>query len=687
MKLLKLVPLALFLFTVFTACKDDEGTPAMENKLQANAGTDRQVEVDELVALDGSASTDGNNKPFTYLWTLKSKPTGSQSELDNETRVNADFTPDVAGAYVIELEIANGTGESTDEVTITAEIPNNSAEAIIIDGDINQDRVLTNIVAEGTAADYIVKALVNVKAKLTVEPGVVIVFEEDKGLKVTAEGKLIATGTEEEPITFTGKEHEVGYWAGIMLLSSSLDNEISNANIYYAGSTAIYPFSHTTAIGLANDGFLKLMHTNIEYASGSGLHVASGGIIDMGANSFVNNEALNIVLPVNQAHKMDSETEIVAASAAVNYVALRGDRLELEEEVTWKKLSNNAYYHVVDEVSVLSGLRIQEGAELRFNANEFFKVLSTGYLYAKGTQANPIRFDIDVQTGANWGGLLFKSPSNENLLEWVEIRHGGTGTPAYGMGKSAAISVDNDLGAKLSMKNSTVFNSKTYGLYVEKGAYLGEFSSNNFEANAGTALALPIYEAGKLTASSVRTSENGQNAVEIVESTLNLEQEISLTPMADGTTYFMPQGIEILSGLKIQPGVSIAFGQHALIKVAGGYLNAVGTPEANITFTGAVKEKGYWMGIVFKTSSTQNVMDYTEVSYGGSANMPGMVNTKANIAVDADQKGRLMVTNSKIKDGAGWGVAVETGYGATINTDAETSNTFEALTSGSVYKY
>lgn len=171
------------------------------------------------------------------------------------------------------------------------------------------------------------------------------------------------------------------------------------------------------------------MNSNIGYAYGSGLHVAKGGNVDMGSNYFANNEMLNIVLPVTQAHKMDSETEIVAANEEVNYVALRGDCLELEEEVTWKKLSNDTYYHIVDEVSVLSGLRIQEGAELRFNANEFFRIMSTGYLYAKGTEANPIRFKIDTYVGFNWGGILFKSASMQNLLEWVEVHHAGNGTP------------------------------------------------------------------------------------------------------------------------------------------------------------------------------------------------------------------------------------------------------------------
>ncbi len=681
----------LFLLALLTGCKDEEIIDPRPEDLAplANAGNDTTLVLGGKVILDGLASADPEEKPLTYEWLIKTKPDGSTASIENPQQPKGFFTPDVAGTYTFELTVSDGNAQDKDEktATITATNPGNGSTAQLIDADINADRVLENIVTDPEQADYIVKAMINVNAKLSIKPGVVIVFEEDKGLKVGQNGKLIAIGTEAEPITFTGKEEEAGYWAGIMLLSSSTDNEISFAKINYAGSIAIYPFSHNTAVGVADQAYLRLSNTSIEYSQENGLFVASAGAVDMSNNYFANNQMINIVLPVSQAHKMDTETTIVAVNEQVNYVTLRGDRLELAEEVSWNRLSNGAYYHVIEEVSVLSGLRLQEGVQLRFNAYEFFRIMPGGYLHAKGTEANPIRFDIDVQTGANWGGILFKSPSNENLLEWVEVHHAGNGTPAYGMAKSAAISVDNESGAKLSMKNCQVVAGKAYGLYVEKGAYLGEFINNSFTANKGTAVALPFQEINKLNASAISTSENGLNAIELVENTLNIEAEVVLSAMADGTAYYVPQELDLRSGLKVKPGVAIEFGPDALMKVTGGYLSAVGTADARIRFTGTVKEKAYWKGMVFKSSSAQNMLEYTEVSHGGRSNMPGMVNTRANIAVDAETQGRLMVKNSRVSSGGGYGIAVETATGATINADAGTSNTFENLDAANVYAY
>ncbi|MFP4092648.1 MAG: hypothetical protein ACLFUB_19935 [Cyclobacteriaceae bacterium] len=110
---------------------------------------------------------------------------------------------------MVELRIANETGESRDEVTITAEAATTPPPvSVIIDGDITEDRVLENIIDDPEQADYIVTTLVNVGAKLTIQTGVKVVFEEDKGLTVQSSGKIIANGTaykvEDEVVVLSG---------------------------------------------------------------------------------------------------------------------------------------------------------------------------------------------------------------------------------------------------------------------------------------------------------------------------------------------------------------------------------------------------------------------------------------------------------------------------------------------------
>ena len=101
--------------------------PAIEAALAANtaptanAGPDQEVEVGEVVTLDGSGSFDVNGDPLTYAWTLTSKPESSTATLTGATTVSPTFTADLAGEYVASLVVNDGTVNSApDTVKVTA---------------------------------------------------------------------------------------------------------------------------------------------------------------------------------------------------------------------------------------------------------------------------------------------------------------------------------------------------------------------------------------------------------------------------------------------------------------------------------------------------------------------------------------------------------------------------------------
>ena len=73
-------------------------------------------------------------------------------------------------------------------------------------------------------------------ATLTIDPGVTVNFEERTLLRISAGGKLLAEGTSEDKITFTGAEKTKGYWEGIVFMPASDDTSaIDNAIIEYGG--------------------------------------------------------------------------------------------------------------------------------------------------------------------------------------------------------------------------------------------------------------------------------------------------------------------------------------------------------------------------------------------------------------------------------------------------------------------
>ncbi|MBI3301589.1 MAG: hypothetical protein HYZ72_05875, partial [Deltaproteobacteria bacterium] len=88
----------------------------------AEAGPAQAVLVGATVHLDGSGSTDGDGDALSYFWALTVLPAGSTATLSNDTAVNPTFVPDVAGTYVVQLIVQDGTVESapnTVAITVT----------------------------------------------------------------------------------------------------------------------------------------------------------------------------------------------------------------------------------------------------------------------------------------------------------------------------------------------------------------------------------------------------------------------------------------------------------------------------------------------------------------------------------------------------------------------------------------
>jgi len=87
----------------------------------ADAGTSQNVQVESVVNLDGSASSDANGDALIYSWTLTSKPTLSLSKLSYSNLSKTNFKPDKVGIYIITLEVSNKSGlKSQKNISVTA---------------------------------------------------------------------------------------------------------------------------------------------------------------------------------------------------------------------------------------------------------------------------------------------------------------------------------------------------------------------------------------------------------------------------------------------------------------------------------------------------------------------------------------------------------------------------------------
>jgi hypothetical protein len=469
--------LGLVLPVLFSACKKDV-EPTLVNKLAAGAGTDRTVPLNTPVQLDGSSSRDGNGKTFTYTWRFTSRPTGSAAALTGATTATPAFTPDVAGAYVVELNIANATGRSTDAVTITAAATDPvEPTAVIINADILEDRHLGDIFTDPAKADYVVTADIKVSRRLSLAPGVVVAFEAGKGLMVFPEGSLVGKGTAEQPVVFTGKNPAQGSWKGLWVYSNSPANELTYATVAYGGSQDLpgNPGTKANLVLVGNStggGTLKVSHSRFTDAGGYGLYVYSPSqLIEFADNAFTNNAGAALFVPANQVHKLDGLSRFTGNNG-FNGVETRGTLREAGN-VAWPAFDDGSAYYVSGSLTVASGLSLREGTTLRFIAAATLDVQDGGFLEAHGTAAKPVVFTAATQTEAGrWGGIYVKTASDRNQLHYAWVAYaGGKDLPGYPDAR-ANVLVDN--AGKLSLRHSSLSEGSGWGVvaYLDKGAQL-----------------------------------------------------------------------------------------------------------------------------------------------------------------------------------------------------------------------
>jgi len=86
----------------------------------ANAGANQSTPVGQTVTLDGTASTDVDGDPLTYLWSFTSRPAGSAAVLSDPAAARPTFAVDRPGNYVVQLIVNDGTVNSApDSVTVS----------------------------------------------------------------------------------------------------------------------------------------------------------------------------------------------------------------------------------------------------------------------------------------------------------------------------------------------------------------------------------------------------------------------------------------------------------------------------------------------------------------------------------------------------------------------------------------
>ena len=144
----------------------------------ANAGTNQSVTVGATVQLDGSGSSDADNDPLTYSWSL-TRPTGSNALITTPNIAKPTFVPDVPGTYIAQLIVNDGFTNST-PVTVTITVvssfrfsltPNPLNLTTAADGTVRVTAPFATIASQDVQLTGFDPTIVNVPGTVTIPAG------------------------------------------------------------------------------------------------------------------------------------------------------------------------------------------------------------------------------------------------------------------------------------------------------------------------------------------------------------------------------------------------------------------------------------------------------------------------------------------------------------------------------------
>lgn len=211
---------------------DDSGEPLWLTVQTSGTASSTAREIDATIYRSAGGAFDDSHNPAS----VSANAIGDATfVINNCNSITLELAPNAAsglGATSYDLEPLSNAAACA---PVATQCPTTTTD--LGNGQCQLPSDITNNLRLPKGKTYVVRGQVSVQAGgvLTVDPGVTVVGSTNQDqpnfIAVLADGQIIADGTRDEPITFTGPVAEPGSWAGLVLAGRSLCNDAPDTEL------------------------------------------------------------------------------------------------------------------------------------------------------------------------------------------------------------------------------------------------------------------------------------------------------------------------------------------------------------------------------------------------------------------------------------------------------------------------
>jgi hypothetical protein len=600
------------------------------------------IPTDEIICGQGTEELDGECIPVEDICdegTRRDPETGLCVVAPDACNSNTVFDPDL-DKCVPSAEVCDaGTyfDDSLERCRPGRAVYGDCSNLVLLQGPIESDIVLPAGECYRVEDELAVRA----DAQMTIEAGVVIVFEQGAGLTLDP-GKLVTNGTEDRPVYLTGRDETPGHWVGINADESGTDAlELNHTVVDWAGaSSGVRP---QAAVLVRDESTLTGSNLRVEGSSGFGIYQDGGQLRELQAAELRNNTGGDVAATSVGFDAFDANS-IFASDAPVE--VRRG---AIDADIQWRV---PATYRLTRDLDIPASHRMTIAAGIRILIPDNRGIRAEGTLVADGTDVAPIVFESEQAAPGTWEGIFFlSSTSPDNRLRHVVIRHAG---------------------------NDTSISSRDPSLFIEDSVV--EIDNVRIEDGVGYGVEIhdsQVSHSGPLESSGLSVGDLyvTPNVLGLLNGPLDLESgEIHVDDGildADATwdfdqTLVVFDDIEVATGatLTVGAGSTLLFDLGRGLSMESGVLNAVGTSAEPITFGPRQTGAGNWRGLFFDDSrSPDNALEYVSIVGGGGEGR--WISSMDNGNLTLRDNAELRLNNVTMETSAGPGIAISGGATAT----------------------